>query len=120
VISRSRISPNALRVLYRLRDAGFMAFLVGGCVRDLLLGIEPKDFDVATDALPEQVKRRVMVLPPPARSGPEQEVESSYLLPRQAHRPTLLALLSTRASPLRRLMVGRKRSRPARPPPEKR
>ena len=56
-ISRSHISPNALRVLYRLRDAGFMAFLVGGCVRDLLIGIEPKDFDVATDALPEQVKR---------------------------------------------------------------
>jgi poly(A) polymerase len=56
-ISRSHISPNALRVLYRLRDAGFMGFLVGGCVRDLLLGIEPKDFDVATDALPEQVKR---------------------------------------------------------------
>jgi poly(A) polymerase len=56
-ISRSHISPNALRVLYRLREAGFMAFLVGGCVRDLLLGIEPKDFDVATDALPEQVRR---------------------------------------------------------------
>jgi poly(A) polymerase len=56
-ISRSHIAPNALRVLYRLRDAGFQAFLVGGCVRDLLLGIEPKDFDVATDALPEQVKR---------------------------------------------------------------
>jgi poly(A) polymerase len=56
-ISRSHISPNALRVLYRLRDAGFMAFLVGGCVRDLLIGIEPKDFDVATDALPEEVKR---------------------------------------------------------------
>jgi hypothetical protein len=44
-------------VLYRLRDAGFMAFLVGGCVRDLLIGIEPKDFDVATDALPEQVRK---------------------------------------------------------------
>jgi poly(A) polymerase len=56
-ISRSHISPNALRVLYRLRDAGFMGFLVGGCVRDLLLGIEPKDFDVATDALPEDVKK---------------------------------------------------------------
>ena len=56
-ISRSHISPNALRVLYRLKDGGFQAFLVGGCVRDLLLGIEPKDFDVATDALPEQVKR---------------------------------------------------------------
>jgi poly(A) polymerase len=56
-ISRAHISPNALRVLYKLRDAGFMAFLVGGCVRDLLIGFEPKDFDVATDALPEQVKR---------------------------------------------------------------
>ena len=56
-ISRSHISPNALRVLYRLRDGGFHAFLVGGCVRDLLLGMEPKDFDVATDALPEQVRR---------------------------------------------------------------
>jgi poly(A) polymerase len=56
-LSRSHISPNALRVLYRLKDGGFHAFLVGGCVRDLLLGLEPKDFDVATDALPEQVKR---------------------------------------------------------------
>lgn len=56
-ISRSSISPNALRVLYRLREGGFQAFLVGGCVRDLLLGIEPKDFDVATDALPEQVRQ---------------------------------------------------------------
>src|SRR3984893_7752744 len=57
IISRQHISPNALRVLYKLRDAGFMAFLVGGCVRDLLIGLEPKDFDVATDALPEQVKQ---------------------------------------------------------------
>jgi hypothetical protein len=40
-----------------LREAGFEAFLVGGCVRDLMVGLEPKDFDVATDALPEQVKR---------------------------------------------------------------
>jgi poly(A) polymerase len=56
-ISRSSISANALRVLYRLREGGFQAFLVGGCVRDLLLGIEPKDFDVATDALPEQVRQ---------------------------------------------------------------
>jgi poly(A) polymerase len=56
-ISRSQISPNALRVLYRLREGGFQAFLVGGCVRDLLIGLEPKDFDVATDALPEDVKK---------------------------------------------------------------
>lgn len=56
-ISRSRISPDALRVLYRLKEAGYQAFLVGGCVRDLMLGLEPKDFDVATNALPEEVRR---------------------------------------------------------------
>lgn len=56
-ISRRRISPNALRVLARLHRAGFEACLVGGCVRDLLLGYEPKDFDVVTDARPEEVKR---------------------------------------------------------------
>src|SRR5690349_13280966 len=56
-VSRSGISPNALRVLHRLREGGFQAFLVGGCVRDLLIGMEPKDFDVATDALPEDVKK---------------------------------------------------------------
>ncbi len=56
-ISRNAISPNALRVLYRLREAGYEAFLVGGCVRDLLIGITPKDFDIATSALPEEVKR---------------------------------------------------------------
>jgi poly(A) polymerase len=44
-------------VLYRLREAGYEAFLVGGCVRDLLIGITPKDFDIATSALPEEVKR---------------------------------------------------------------
>ena len=56
-ISRAAISPNALKVLYRLKDAGYQAFLVGGAVRDLLLGITPKDFDVATNALPEEVRR---------------------------------------------------------------
>ncbi|HEY0335072.1 MAG TPA: polynucleotide adenylyltransferase PcnB [Stenotrophomonas sp.] len=56
-ISRRDISPNALRVLYRLREAGFGAYLVGGAVRDLLVGGHPKDFDVATDATPEQVKQ---------------------------------------------------------------
>ncbi len=56
-ISRKLISANALRALYRLKDNGFVAHLVGGCVRDLLLGREPKDFDVATNATPNQVKR---------------------------------------------------------------
>jgi len=56
-ISRASISPNALKVLYRLKEAGYQAFLVGGAVRDLLLGLRPKDFDVATDALPEDVRR---------------------------------------------------------------
>ncbi len=56
-ISRTDISPNALKVLYRLNEAGYQAFLVGGAVRDLLLGIKPKDFDVATDAQPEDVRR---------------------------------------------------------------
>ncbi|WP_249352136.1 MULTISPECIES: polynucleotide adenylyltransferase PcnB [unclassified Rudaea] len=56
-ISRKNISSGALRVLYRLNEAGFTAFLVGGAVRDLLLGGRPKDFDVATNATPEDVKR---------------------------------------------------------------
>jgi len=55
-ISRKDISPSALRVLYRLHESGYAAYLVGGAVRDLLLGEHPKDFDVATDATPEQVK----------------------------------------------------------------
>ncbi len=55
-ISRSNISGNALRVLYRLKEAGYQAFLVGGCVRDVMLGRHPKDFDVATNALPDQVR----------------------------------------------------------------
>ncbi|NOY66923.1 MAG: polynucleotide adenylyltransferase PcnB [Gammaproteobacteria bacterium] len=55
-ISRENISENALKVLYRLHKAGYQACLVGGAVRDLALGLEPKDFDVATDASPEDVK----------------------------------------------------------------
>jgi poly(A) polymerase len=54
---RSAVDPNALDVVERLTDAGYQAFLVGGCVRDLLLGAEPKDFDVATNATPEEVKQ---------------------------------------------------------------
>lgn len=55
-LSRSMVDKYALKVLYRLHDAGYQAYLVGGCVRDLLLKVPPKDFDVATDATPEQVK----------------------------------------------------------------
>ncbi len=56
-ISRKNIDPDALKVLYRLSRNGFKAYLVGGCVRDMLLGRAPKDFDVATDATPEEVKK---------------------------------------------------------------
>lgn len=55
-ISRKKISENALKVLYRLHKSGFQAFLVGGGVRDLLLGLNPKDFDVATNAHPEEIR----------------------------------------------------------------
>ena len=56
-VSRRQISDGALQVLNGLHRAGFQAYLVGGSVRDLLLGREPKDFDVATDAHPEQVRK---------------------------------------------------------------
>ena len=56
-VSRKHISKNALSVLYRLHESGFRALLVGGGVRDVLLGRSPKDFDIATDATPEQVRR---------------------------------------------------------------
>jgi poly(A) polymerase len=56
-ISRSKIDPDALKVLYRLYRNGFTAYLVGGAVRDILLGKKPKDFDVVTDARPAQVKK---------------------------------------------------------------
>lgn len=56
-ISRKDISENALKVMYRLNKAGYEAWLVGGGVRDLLLGKKPKDFDVTTNATPEQVRK---------------------------------------------------------------
>ena len=55
-VSRNEISKSALKVLYRLHKAGYQAFLVGGCVRDVMLELHPKDFDVATDATPEEVR----------------------------------------------------------------
>ena len=56
-VSRKNIDPDALKVLYRLKNNGFVGYLVGGGVRDLLLGREPKDFDISTSAHPAQVKR---------------------------------------------------------------
>ncbi|MDG1733531.1 MAG: polynucleotide adenylyltransferase PcnB [Thalassotalea sp.] len=55
-VSRKNISDNALKVLYRLNKGGYDAYLVGGGVRDILLGQQPKDFDIATNATPEQIK----------------------------------------------------------------
>ena len=52
-----RISPQARQVIERLKDAGYTAYLVGGCVRDLILGQEPKDFDVVTQARPEEIRQ---------------------------------------------------------------
>ena len=56
-VSRKNIDREALKVLYRLRDAGFTAYLVGGGVRDLYLGKTPKDFDISTDARPGQIHK---------------------------------------------------------------
>ena len=56
-IDPANVTANAVRVTHTLQQAGFKAFIVGGAVRDLLLGLKPKDFDVATNATPEQVKR---------------------------------------------------------------
>src|SRR5260221_3923702 len=64
-VRRNAISKSALRVCDVLADRGYAAYVVGGAVRDILLGIEPKDFDVATDARPEQIKplfRRALVI----------------------------------------------------------
>jgi len=55
-ISRKNLSRPALNVLYGLHEAGYEAYLVGGCLRDLLTGIQPKDYDIVTNAHPEQVK----------------------------------------------------------------
>jgi poly(A) polymerase len=64
-IDPSLLDANAIRVVKTLKDAGFEAYIVGGAVRDLLVGMRPKDFDVATDATPEQVKaqfRRAFII----------------------------------------------------------
>lgn len=56
-ILKDKIDSDALRIIHRLREAGFLAYLVGGAVRDLLIGKTPKDFDIATDATPAKIKR---------------------------------------------------------------
>jgi len=56
-LSRKNISTEALKVLYRLHRSGYIAYLVGGGVRDLLLGRQPKDYDVATNARPQEIRR---------------------------------------------------------------
>src|SRR6266436_1798884 len=56
-ISRRDIDADALKVLYRLHEHNYLAYLVGGSVRDLLLGRRPKDFDIGTSAHPHQVKK---------------------------------------------------------------
>ena len=55
-IQKENISNNALKVVARLNESGYQAYLVGGCVRDLLLDRLPKDFDVATNAHPEEIR----------------------------------------------------------------
>ena len=56
-IDPALVSANAIRVTQTLQQAGFAAFIVGGAVRDLLLGVKPKDFDIATNATPEEVRK---------------------------------------------------------------
>lgn len=56
-VSRKRLSSGALKVLYRLKNQGYKAYLCGGAVRDLMLGGRPKDFDVCTDARPDELRR---------------------------------------------------------------
>lgn len=56
-VSRKLIEPDTLRVLYRLKDAGHEAYLVGGAIRDILMGRHPKDFDIATSARPHELRK---------------------------------------------------------------
>ncbi len=57
LVPREALDPDALKVIHRLRNFGYQAYLVGGCVRDLLLGRPPKDFDIATSARPGEIKK---------------------------------------------------------------
>ncbi len=57
LISNINIDPDALQIISRLRDAGYTAYIVGGAVRDLIVGNKPKDFDIVTDATPSKIKK---------------------------------------------------------------
>lgn len=57
LIPADRIDPDALQIVVRLKDAGFTAYIVGGAVRDLIIGNRPKDFDIVTDATPARIRR---------------------------------------------------------------
>src|SRR5688572_17972326 len=64
-INPKLVDDRAMDVVHTLKQAGYEAYIVGGAVRDLLVGLRPKDFDVATDATPEQVKglfRRAFII----------------------------------------------------------
>ena len=56
-ISNEKIDPDAIQIINRLRDAGYTAYIVGGAVRDLIVGNTPKDFDIVTDATPSKIKK---------------------------------------------------------------
>ena len=57
LISNKNIDPDALQIVNRLRDAGFTTYIVGGAVRDLIVGNKPKDFDIVTEATPSKIKK---------------------------------------------------------------
>ena len=57
ILADSKFSPLSFEIIKSLKKAGYQAYLVGGCVRDLLVGIKAKDFDVSTNATPEQVRK---------------------------------------------------------------
>src|SRR5260370_1814538 len=97
-IDPTKLDPEAVRVISRLRQRGYQAYLVGGCVRDLLLGRTPKDFDLATSAHPAQVKatfnncrligRRFRLAHVYFKGGKVLEVATFRANPTQAQQPS--------------------------------
>ena len=61
-ISKDKIDPDALQIIHRLHDLGFIAYIVGGAVRDLIIGNTPKDFDIVTNATPSKIKKYLEIL----------------------------------------------------------